>query len=64
MKGIAGYAKPDGSGGVTIDVESMIVDLCSVYKAGGLGLKDLINQVENIWPEVEVQIDIPKGRKS
>lgn len=61
--GIKAYARPS-QGGVTIDVEAMIVDLITVYKASGHTLDQLQGLIAETWPQVEVRVEIPKGTKN
>lgn len=64
MSGLAGYSRPSADGhGVTIDVETMLVDLIMVLKASGAGKVDLISMVDDLWSKVEVSISVPKGSK-
>lgn len=61
--GISGYSRPSQDGGVTIDVESMMLDLIMVIKAGGIPKAEFINEFSKMFDECHVEINIPKEHK-
>ena len=64
MDRLNAYCSSDGNGGVKVDVEGIIVDLITLYKASGNSKDNLITQIEELWPEVHVSISIPSKAKN
>lgn len=62
--GIKHYSRPDGQGGVIIDVESMLGDVITVFKASGQSELELMSAVRVTWPRVAVEVSIPSSSKN
>lgn len=63
------YAIPSpsgaGAGGsVQVDVKGMMIDLVTVFKAGGYTLKDLKDLAIRCWKEVHVEVHTPPPPKA
>jgi hypothetical protein len=63
MKGIQGYSRPTPEGGVNVDVEAMLADAITVFKAAGYPKDDCVNLFSKIWDEVKVSVDTSRVRK-
>jgi len=64
MDGIKGYSRPSPHGGVTVDVETMLVDLITVHKAGGTTKEAFMKLCEWTWGEVSVNTSLPSNKKN
>jgi hypothetical protein len=64
MKGIQGYSTPNADGGVTVDVEGMLVDAITVLKAGGCPEQEAKDMFAQIWRDCHIEISIPKRQKN
>lgn len=62
--GIMAYSSSNKEGGVTVDTESMIVDLITVFKAGGYSLSQLHDYITAQWPSITVEASLPKSAKN
>ncbi len=64
MDGINAYSRPSPDGGITVDVESMLVDLITVMKASGATKEIFLDMVAKTFEEVRVDVRIPKRAKN
>jgi hypothetical protein len=62
-EGIKGYSAPSALGGVDVDVESMMVDLVMVFKAGGYDKDTFMAFASTVFDNVEVNVIIPDKLK-
>jgi hypothetical protein len=63
MERLNAYTTATPDGGVTVDVEGMLVDLITVLKASGHAKADFLRLADSTWDEVEVSIRIPNSAK-
>jgi hypothetical protein len=56
-------ATPGGRGGVSVDVEGMLVDLITVLKASGYPKPEFLRMADSTWDAVAVSIRIPTAAK-
>ena len=63
MDGIKGYSKPTPDGGISVDVEGMLVDAITILKATGHPKEACVADFGKLWDEVKVSIDTSKVRK-
>lgn len=61
--GINAYSRPNGQGGVTVDIEMMLVDLITVVKAGGYQKREFDQFVKETWNAVQIEVTIPDRAK-
>ncbi len=61
---INAYCRPGPTGGVTIDVEGMAIDLIMACKAGGIPKDAFLRQLAETWDQVKVEIAIPPSAKN
>lgn len=64
MERIKAYSTPSPDGGVTVDIEGMLVDLITIVKAGGITKKIFLDQTSKTFDEVEVMVTIPDKNKN
>lgn len=57
------YTSRNSTGGMSIDVEGMMVDLITIMKATGHTEQMLIDTVKELWPQVEVSVDTTNVKK-
>lgn len=57
------YTSRNSTGGMSIDVEGMMVDLITIMKATGHTEQMLIDMVKELWPQVEVSVDTTNVKK-
>ena len=58
MERINAYTSKSECGGVSIDVEGMVVDLVTVMKASGNSKEYFLGFVSDIFDKVEISVDI------
>ncbi len=63
-KGINAYSRANSQGGVTVDVERMLVDLITVLKASGFTKEHFQNFAVATWDAVKVEVSIPRLAKN
>ena len=62
MERINAYCKPSPDGGVTVDIEGMMVDMITIVKAGGINKKAFLDKASKTFDEVEVKVEISKNK--
>lgn len=58
------YSKPTAKGGVKVDIETMLLDVIAIAKCGGITEQMLHAKIREMFPDVEVEMDLPKGSKN
>lgn len=58
------YSTPTPDGGVTISLEQLLVDTILAFKLGGFQLEHIQMAVDETWPKVEVEMEVPHLAKN
>lgn len=56
MERLNGYMIANSFGGVSYDMEALMVDVVTLFKAGGFDQSAMHEAVDDIWPQVEVEV--------
>jgi hypothetical protein len=60
VKRISAYTTPSVGGGVTFDVEGMMVDMVTLMKASEWPKEWAASMLSAVWDDVDVQVSIPE----